>query len=379
MNNSSHQLGEPAHVVHVIGALRTGGAEKMLINFLGAVDKQRFRHTVICLSARGEMAADAESHGVPVVLFAVRMRYILRDVNKLAKWFRQHDVAIVHSHMFFASFWARLAGLRAGVRVMVTTEHGKEPWKKKWQSLLDRLLSRKTWHHIAVSEDVRNIRISRDGIHPDRISVIPNGVPIPREEELVGLSKEARRECGLANDATIIGSVGRMIEAKAYPDLLRALAIARKEVPSLHWLQIGDGPEREMLMEMASREGLSDSITFAGRRRDIPTLLGTIDIWVMSSIREGLPVALLEAMAAAKPIVATDVGGIPDAVDDGVEALLVPAGRPEKLAVGIITAATDRSLAAGLAHAARGRAIRDYSIDAVARKIEAIYIAGLGV
>ncbi|MCB1185150.1 glycosyltransferase, partial [bacterium] len=243
MTGSLPLSGEPAHVVHVIGALNTGGAEKMLLNFLGAVDRARYRHTIVCLTARGDMAAEAEAMGVPVVLFPVRMRRLPLDVARFADWMRREDVRIVHSHMYFASFWSRLAALRAGVPVLITTEHGKEPWKTWWQSRIDRFLSRRTHHHIAVSDDIRNIRIERDGIDPARITLIPNGVPIPNLKGAEQLRAELRTELGLASDEKVIGSVGRVIHAKAYPDLLAAFVLARRLVPGLRWLQIGDGPD----------------------------------------------------------------------------------------------------------------------------------------
>jgi len=376
-SRKSPQTAAPNHVVHVIGALRTGGAEKQLINYLEAADRVEFRHTVLCLTARGEMAETAEAFGVPVVVRKVRFRNFFRDLSGLAAWFREENVAVIHTHMFFAAMWARLAGLRAGVPVLVTTEHGKEPWKKWWQIRLDRWLTRRTFRHIAVSEDGRNIRINRDHVAPDRILVVPNGVPIPPVIDDPESRARLRREFGLAENQPVIGSVGRMIGAKAYPVLLEALDVARQSLPDLHWLQIGDGPEREAVMDKARALGLADHVTFAGRRTDIGDLLEAMDVWVMSSIREGLPVALLEAMAAGKPIAATSVGGIPDAVDDGVSALLVQENDPVGLAAIIVRLFEDRELAARLAEAARQRAIAEYSIGAVAAAIENIYRQGL--
>ena len=182
--SSTRPNGNRVHVVHVIGSLQTGGAEKMLLNFIGAADRERFRHTILCLTAEGDMAGEVAETGADLKVMPVRFRTFPRDVGRMVRWFRAEDVRVVHSHMFFASLWSRIAGLRAGVPVLVTTEHGKEPWKKAWQIRLDGWLSRRTFHHIAVSEDVRNIRIERDGVDPARITMIPNGVPIPADADL---------------------------------------------------------------------------------------------------------------------------------------------------------------------------------------------------
>lgn len=370
-------LGPPWHVVHVIGALRTGGAEKQLVNYLEASDRSAFRHTVLCLTDRGEMADLVTALDIPVKVQRVRLRNLPRDLTALARWFRDENVAVVHTHMFSAAMWGRLAGLKAQVPVLVTTEHGKENWKKWWQSRLDRWLSGHTFRHIAVSEDVREIRMQRDGVPAERIVVVPNGVPIPGQVGDQAARNRVRREFGLAQNQPVMGSVGRMIAAKGYPVLLEALALARREIHELHWLQIGDGPDREDLKAQAAAMGLSGNITFAGRRTDIGDLLETMDVWVMSSIREGLPVALLEAMAAGKPIVATRVGGIPDAVEHRVSALLAEEGDPASLAQAIVRLFQDPELAAKLSAAAQARASAAYSISAVADQIESIYRDGI--
>jgi len=279
--------------------------------------------------------------------------------------------------MFYASLWSRIAGLWARVPVLVTTEHSQEHWKKWWQIKLDHFLSGKTYHHVAVSEDVREIRIRRDGFSPDKITMIPNGVPIPENVGDPVVRQQVRAEFGLDENAPVVGTVGRMIGVKGYAFMLEALALARHSIPSLHWLQVGDGPDREKIMELAEKSGLSDSVSFAGKRSDVPDLLESMDIWVMSSTHEGLPMALLEAMAAGKAIVATNVGGIPDVVEHEVSALLVSPRNPEDLRSAIVRVCDDGPLAKKLAGAARIRAKKDYGIEAVARKIEKIYIQGL--
>ena len=367
----------PAHVVHVIGALQTGGAEKQLINYLRAADHEQFRHSVLCLGERGDMADEVADLEVPVVVRSVRFRNVLKDMAWLTRWFTDQQVDVIHAHMFYSALWSRVAGLRAGVPVMVTTEHGKELWKNRWQIFANRWLSKRTFRHIAVSEDVAGIRLRRDGFQPDKMVVIPNGVPIPDLLEDQGARARIRREFELKDGQPVFGTVGRVVNAKAYPVLLDALGQARATIPDLHWLQIGDGPDREPLMASAAALGITDSITFAGSRRDISDLLAAMDVWVMSSIREGLPVSLLEAMAARKPILATRVGGIPDAVTDGVSALLVAENDPAVLADGLIRLFQEDTMAGNLAVEARQRVERDFSIGAVAGRIEDIYRNGL--
>jgi len=367
----------PVHVVHILGALQTGGAEMALVNYLRAADRTAFRHSVVCLTREGDLADLVRDMGIPVHLRRVRTRNMPRDLVALSRWMKTENVGVVHTHMFSAAFWGRMAGLMARVPVLVTTEHGKEPWKKWWHILADRWLGRRTFRQIAVSEDVRAIRMQRDHAPAERLILVPNGVPIPDQIQDPVSRKRIREEFGLAEDQPVIGTVGRIVEAKAYPVLVEAMALLKDRVPGVHWLQVGDGPDGDRLAGLVTGRGLGDVITLAGRRTDIGDILQALDVWVMSSIREGLPVALLEAMAAARPIVATDVGGIPDAVTDGESAYLVPAADPEALAQGIAALLADTELAARLGGAARQRVVRDYGNDAVAELIESIYRTGL--
>ena len=275
--------------------------------------------------------------------------------------------------MYDAALWGRLAGKLAGVPVLMTTEHGEELWKGPLHIAIDRGLSRWTDQHIAVSRDGLELRLRRERVDPSRILVIPNGVPIPPDPENEAGRSRIRRELGIPPTAPVIGSVGRIIEAKGYVHLLAALRLLRADIPDLRWLAVGDGKQKALLMNLSADLGVDDAVIWAGRRDDVDDLLAAMDLWVMSSVSEGLPVALLEAMAAQKPIVATEVGGIPDAVIDGRQALLVPPADPQALADAIRTLVHDPARASDLARAARHRAIAEYSIAGVARQIEALY------
>jgi len=369
----------PHHVAHVIGTLRTGGAEKQLVNYLLAADRTTFRHTVLCLTARGEFADIVEKAGIPVRVLDVRYRRLPADLIALARWLRREKVRIIHTHMHGSAFWGRLAGMLARVPVLVTTEHGKENWKGPVRIAADRLLSRWTFRHIAVSRDTVAIRTRREKIAADKILLVPNGVPIPDLEQAPETNRRLRAELGIAEGRLVLGTVGRIVDAKAYPDLLDAVDRLRESYPDICWLQVGEGPLRDELAAEVKARGLEDNVLMAGRRDDIGDLLAVMDVWVMSSIREGLPVSLLEAMAASRPIVATSVGGIPDAVANGTSALLVPPSEPEAMAAAVGKLLAEPGLAADLGSSARRRAIDEYGIDSVVRRIEDVYREGLEV
>jgi glycosyltransferase involved in cell wall biosynthesis len=366
-------LTRPWHVVHVIGSLRVGGAERQLLNYLGAADREDFRHTVLCLREPGPLAPAAAEMGIGVQVLRPRTRYAPWSVWSLARWLREQDVAVLHTHMHQPSLWGRLAGLMAGTPVMLTTEHGREAWKGPLRVAVDRLLSRVTSRHIAVSAEGRQTRIRRERIDPRRIVLIPNGIPLPSRPNDPAVAARIRREFGVAAEAPLLGSVGRVVAEKGYEDMLAALSGLVTTHPGIRWLVVGEGDRQTELERIARRSGLGEVVIWAGQRDDVTEILHALDLWVMCSVSEGLPVALLEAMAARLPIVATRVGGIPDAVADHEEARLVSPGVPDDLAQAIVGLLDDRAEASKLAEAARARAKRDYGIVGVAARIEALY------
>jgi glycosyltransferase involved in cell wall biosynthesis len=361
------------HVAHVIGTLSTGGAERSVVNYILNADRHDFRHTVICLGSRGEMAPTVEAADVPVHVLRIRRRHLPLSLLRLAHWLRREKVDVLHTHMFEAALWGRIAGRLAGVPVMVTTLHGPELWKGRLHVGVDRWLNRWTARHIAVARDGLEIRVRLEHVRPDRILLIPNGVTIPAQARDPELARRTRAEFGLPPEAPVLGSVGRFVFEKGYEHLLEALKLARVEVPDLRWLAVGDGTLRPALTARAASEGLGDAVIWAGLRQDVETLLPAMDLWVMSSVEEGLPVALLEAMATGCPIVATRVGGIPDAVGDGREAVLVPPAEPTALATAIVQLLRNPERARQMGDAARARAEAEYSIHTVTRRLENIY------
>lgn len=256
---------------------------------------------------------------------------------------------------------------------MVTTEHGKELWKGPLRLVVDHFLSRATARHICVSKENVTIRRRRERIAADKLVVVPNGVPMPDLRHALEVRARIRRELGLEASQKIIGTVGRFIEAKGYEHMLATLELLRRGNPQLKWLAVGDGELLPHMQALASERGMSECVIWAGRRSDVTDLILAMDVWLMSSVREGLPVALLEAMACGVPIVATKVGGIPDAVRDEQEAILVPAADPDALARAVRALLGDVEFARRLGAAARARAELCYSIESVARRIEEIY------
>ena len=341
-------------VAQVIWSLGLGGAEQVVIRLAAGLDRRRFEPFICCLdrarSLRSRGPRRPASRWWPSTSGARSTRG-RRGASPGSCASRRVDV--VHTHLWGASLWGRLAAVGARVPVIVTTEHNVDSWKKTHHLALDRALAPATTHLVAVSQQVREFYEAR-GVGRGRWRVVYNGVDTsaaPRRGR-----GAAFLELGLGRDDPVVGLVGRLVPAKAPEVFLRALALAAARVPGLRGLVVGDGPLRAESRPRPDVSGSRARVVFAGVRQDVPELLPGLDALVFSSLREGLSMAMLEAMAAGVPVIATDVGGTPELIAHGVTGLLVPPGRPESLADAI-----------GRAPRGRGRRRRDPSGGAPVR------------
>lgn len=359
-------------VLHVIGSLGPGGAERNLCYLAPWMARSRFRYAICCLSRRGEYADEVERLGVPVIELGHRRRHTLRSVFRLARLLRRSRVKIIHMHLFECGLIGRLAAWAAGVPVVITHEHGKTVWKKWYHIWFERLAIRRTDLRIAVSEDIRDLRIKHEATPPSKIVVIGNAVEPSRFEVASEVARRKRQELGL-DEFFIIGTVGRLVEAKAYDLLLEVAREVCARLPQARFVLVGEGHLGESLKKMRDDLGLADEVRFLGKRSDIPELLAAMDLYVITSRREGLPVSLIEAMMAARPIVSTRVGGIPDAVADGKEAVLVEPDDRGALVQAVLGLAGDPAKMRSLGADARSKALATYSAHSILEALERIY------
>jgi len=362
-------------VAQVIWSLGLGGAEQVVIRLAGGLDRRRFEPVVLCLDEPGPFAPQAEAAGVEVVGLGKRGPADIRAVLRLARLLRSRGIGVVHTHLWGANLWGRLAAVAARVPVVVTTEHNLDTWKKPYHLALDRALARAATHLVAVSEEVRQFYETR-GVGRGRWRVVYNGVGVP--PALSRQRGEAFRALGFGEGERVIGLVGRLVPAKAPEVFLRALALAAARVPALRGLVVGDGPLRPEAEAEARRLGLGERVVFAGLRGDVPAILPGLDALVFSSLREGLSMAMLEAMAAGVPVVATAVGGTPELITHGVTGLLVPPGRPEDLADAVVGLLQDGPAAEALRAAARRRVEERFSLARMVEAHEALYAEAPG-
>lgn len=361
-------------VLHVIGSLGAGGAERNLYYLAPSMARSRLAYGICCLMVRGEFAGEVERAGVPVYALGFRRRNTLQTVIRLRRLMRCRRVKVVHTHLYECGVLGRIAAWLAGVPVIITHEHGKTTWKKWYHRWFERIAVRGTDLRIAVSGDIKDLRLRHEHTPRDKIVVIGNAVDASRFEAGQALRETKRAELGLER-YFVIGTVGRMVTAKSFDLLLRVAEEVCSRRPQARFLLVGEGPLRDGLTRMRDSLGLAEKVVFLGGRTDIPGLLAAIDLYVITSQREGLPISLLEAMTAAKPIVATAVGGIPEALNHGEDGLLVEPGNQAALVEAIFALMDDPARRQLMGARARAKATARYSAAAILETLEATYLS----
>lgn len=360
-------------VFHLIGSLNVGGAEQQLVSIASAFDKERFRIIVGSMQPGGGLQDTLAKTGIEHHCLNFRIRSFVPSVLRLALLLRREKVDILHTHIAYTSFYGRLAGLCARVPVMVTTDHGQHLWKKRWEVMADWVLNPFTAVRVAVTDDVAAILHTRDRTPKNKIRVIKNGVDVAgfRVDKAEGL--QARRDLALADDAIVIGTIARLSWAKSLHVLVEAIAELVKTHPRVRCVIVGDGPLRGEIEDAVARCGMAGHVILTGTRMDVPRLLAAFDIFALSSRTEGLPISLLEAMSAEKPIVTTGVGGIPEVVLDHEEAIIVEAMNPSALADGIRELIDDPELARSIARKGLAKVMAQYSCRATVLQLQDLY------
>jgi glycosyltransferase involved in cell wall biosynthesis len=361
-----------------------GGAEKIAYEFARRLDSSRFASYLCTISADLESrkaaaaadAADLAARGMQLLTLNQPGQLLLTP----NAWWRlysllvRESIDVVHAHMPRASIPGAILARLARVPVVVSHEHGSALQGKRVRTLLDReVVARLSTVMIAVSAWDRQNLIEHERIPPERIRVFPNGIPAVTDPPANGAQVIERPD-----GAHLIGAIGRLWPEKGYEDLIHAVKLLSDHGYRMRCVIVGDGPGEADLRQLIDRLSMAEEVKLLGRREDVAEIIDQLDVAVLSSVREGSPLALLEYMAGAAPIVATAVGGVPELLGDGEQGVLVAPGDPEAMAAGIARLLDDRDLARRLGAAARAHQAREYDLDALVGKLEHLYIELLG-
>ncbi|MEW6770825.1 MAG: glycosyltransferase family 4 protein [Bacillota bacterium] len=365
-------------VLHVIRPA-AGGMRCHLLNLLRYTDRNLFEPGVA--GPPGEMLAAAAEVGAKVFPIPLQGELdLLRDaraVFQLSRVLRRERVNILHAHSAKAGLVGRLAALYARTPVVFFTVHNSifyaewPAYKRGFFALAEKMLARRTHRIITVSEALRRELIAREGLEPDQVVTVYNGVN-PGEFQVAESREALRRRLGLPAEGPVVGTVTRLAPQKGLRYLIEAAALFPPEERPV-FVVVGDGPLRAELQELAEKSGVSSRFVFTGVRRDVPQVLGALDLLVLPSVTEGLGLILLEAMAASLPVVATAVGGVPEVVLDGETGVLVPPRDPAALAGAIAGLLRAPERARRLGAAGRERVARLFTVERMVGQVSGLY------
>jgi glycosyltransferase involved in cell wall biosynthesis len=354
-----------------------GGTELNAVRTAERLDRRRVSLEVAAMQSEGPLRARYDAAGVPVTGFPLRNLYgpaAWRQGLRLASWLRQRQPDVIHCHdiysNIFVGFWARVAGIR---NVIASRRWGAD----SSQARLDRLndfFSRRATRLLANSAAVGAELVEHHGYRAERLAVIPNFLEPDTFGELPPAERFARRAAlGIPTGRWVVGIVARLTPVKNHVLLLRAVRRLTAAGPSVHIVIVGDGPERARLEQLAAEWELGGNITFTGTLPNRPNPHALFDVSALTSRSEGFPNAVVEAMAAGRPVVATDVGGVRDAVTDGITGLLVPDDDDAAFAAALERLRSDAGLAASLGRAGQQVARDRFSEEVVLNQLIALY------
>jgi glycosyltransferase involved in cell wall biosynthesis len=348
-----------------------GGAERVAWMLAAGIDSSRFTRTLCAtrpLSAR-TAPSELEAAGVRVLALRRRSPYDLAAWRPLLALLRRERVDILHAHMFGSNLWGTLGGRLAGVPVVIAHEHTWSFEGEPLRRFLDRhVVARGASAYCAVCEADRRRMIEVEGIPPHVIRLVPNGIP-PLEPP----RHDVRAELGIAPLVPVVATVGQLRRQKAFHVLVEATRLLVRDLPAVRVLIAGGGDEEQALRSLIAAHGLEEHVLMLGPRRDVPDILAGCDVAVCSSDFEGLPLSVMEYMAAGKPVVGTRVGGVPDLVEDGVTGLLVPPRDAPALAGALRALLTQPQRAAAMGVRGRERQRREFDLGVFLRRFEALY------
>jgi len=361
--------GSRLRVALVCPSLRAGGLEKMVADLALELLERGFEPGVFGLTGLGVYAASLEARGI--ALFDAkeqgrRLRGIPRPLIRQLRAFRPH---VIHAH---SGTWYPAAVARLALRSprLVFTDHGRYLPEPAGRLLVERFLAAITDAVVAVTGSLAQYVRDSLGIE---VRVIPNGIDMARYHAIDPAARgRLRDEWGVGDDEPLLIVVGRFFAVKNHAGVLRAFARLVTDYPRAKLVLVGSGPLLDEVRQQAAALALDERVLFTGFRADVPECLSAADIWINASFTEALPVAMLEAMAAGVPIVATAVGGVPETLGDPPAALLAPPGDIAALEAALRRLLDDPAL--GTANAARARALAQrYTLAAMADGYAALY------
>ena len=365
------EMRNPYKVLHLVQGLDVGGLEYMVVALVNRLDRRKFLPSICCFDTRGALQNNL-LNDTQTTLLKRKPGIDFFYPFKLAALLKEHKVDILHLHNSTAFFYGVLAGKIAGTRRIIYTEHARDIMPNIKVRIMDKILSHMTDRIVVVAEFLKKNLVHREWMDSSNITTIYNG--IDGDDFIKRYNRdEIIKELNISPSAKIIGIVARLDLIKNHKCLIKAMKKVSSLIPDVVLLVIGDGPLRKDLEELVSDEQLHNNILFLRTRNDIPRLLSVLDVFVLCSLSEGLPLTILEAMAAGIPIVATAVGGIPEIIDDGIDGIVIPSDDSDALTNAISDLLHDEGKRHDMGVNARMKFEKNFTLQAMVERYEELY------
>jgi len=349
------------NVLHMIETSGPGGAENMLINNVLTLKQLGIGSDVLLIKdgwlRQKLLSLNINCHLVPLDRF-LSPKWLARVKSIVIEG--RYDA--IHGHEFAMNCHGALLSLLCGIPA-VATVHGKNYYSDRFYRRILYRSAAKIAHFVAVSEDIKQFLVQRVGVKASRLSVIANGIDIKKHQAHDANRSAIRTELGISEGEILIGAVGNLYPVKGHIYLVQAAAKVLAEIPSARFVIAGRGEEQQRLQAEIDRLAISTQFQLLGLRDDVDRLLQGFDIFVMPSLSEGMPLSILEAMAAKRIVVASAVGGIPEFIEDGRNGLLVPSQEPDQLANVLLMLIRNADIRSKIAEAAHAEVCDRFSQD----------------
>ena len=356
-------------VMQVTWSLVAGGAETYALTIASGLDSARYRSVMCGVDQGGALEGEITRRGIPWTVMNRRPGIDWPLMWRMFKLFRREKVDVIHTHHFNQLFYSLIPARLQGIRI-IHTEHSVEVYKRPHLRLALKMMSLLCYRVTAIGSDGQQVLSKRVGISHRRLRVIRAAVDLSRFQINAAV---ARQQLGLRPEHQVVTIVARLYPEKNHQLLLAAFQQVAAKLPDARLLIVGDGIEQQSITSRIAALGLQQQVQMLGVRSDVPLILAASDLSVLCSNREGLPIAVLEAMAASRPVVATRVGDLPLVVNDGETGLLVDAGDVKALADAIMSLLCDRTRARQLGQQGRQLVESQYSLSGMLRGHAELY------
>lgn len=345
---------KPVKVLHVIDHTGPGGAQVLLTNILPALAKDSFSITLVVLGRKRGLVEDLENKGITIIPLNIHKYGVFQTLKRVKQIIKELNPTIVHTHLDKSNLFAAYLASKEKVPVVIRHDHSSTwpplPSYFFWRRLIEKL-GRFQTEVIAVSEAVRKFNLAA-GVSDNKITVIHNGIDLKR------FSTDKKRL-----SYPVIGYVGRLHFKKGVKYLIKALPLVAKEKPDVKLFIVGDGPQKKELLKLCQGIGLKDNVVFFGNRKDVQKFYRLFDVFVLPSLFEACPLALMEAMASGCPVVASNLGGITEIVTDKLDGLIFQARDSQMLAEKILCLLNNPKYASALTKQAVKKVAQQFDVS----------------